>query len=91
LFREPEIALWEMRLEPKAFLMSVRGREMAGRTSAIKKNVMALDRLSLTIMVADAERAQLDDGASAVGPFFSAVDPDPLRVAGSASVPAQHA
>jgi hypothetical protein len=36
---------------------SLRGREMAGRTSAIKKNAMALDRLAVTMMVTDAERA----------------------------------
>jgi hypothetical protein len=47
-----------------------RGREMAGRTSAVKTNIMALDRLAVTIMVTDAERLQLDAGASAVGLFF---------------------
>jgi len=41
-----------------------RGREMVGRTSAIKKNVMALDRLAVTIMVTEAERAEFDTGAS---------------------------
>lgn len=49
---------------------NARGREMAGRTSAIKKNVMALDRLSVTIMVTDEERAHLDISASAVGLSF---------------------
>jgi hypothetical protein len=44
---------------------------MAGRTSAIKKHVMALDGLSVTIMVTDAERAELDAGASAVGLSFA--------------------
>jgi hypothetical protein len=43
---------------------------MVGRTSAIKKDVMALDRLSVTIMVTDAERAHLDVGASAAGLSF---------------------
>jgi hypothetical protein len=49
---------------------NARSREMTGRTSAIKKNVMALDRLAVTIMVTDVERAELDAGASAVGLSF---------------------
>jgi hypothetical protein len=39
---------------------------MASRSSAIKKNVMALDRRAVTIVVTDAARAELDAGASAV-------------------------
>ena len=72
----PEVAFWEMRYwaeiagPPNGFLLSARGLEMAGRTSAIKKNVMALDRLAVTIMVTDVERAELDAGASAVGLSF---------------------
>jgi hypothetical protein len=50
--------------------LNSRGRDMVGRTSAIKKNVMALDRLVVTIMVTDAERAELDAGARAVGLSF---------------------
>jgi hypothetical protein len=49
---------------------NLRGRKMAGRTSAVKKQVMALDRLAVTIMVTDEERAQLDAGASTVGLSF---------------------
>jgi hypothetical protein len=49
---------------------NLRGREMAGRSSAIRQNVMVLDRLSVTIMVTDEERAHLDVGASAAGLSF---------------------
>lgn len=37
---------------------------------------MALDRLSVTIMVTDAERAELDVGATAAGLSFPLVHPD---------------
>jgi hypothetical protein len=40
-------------------------REMADPTSAIKQDVMALDRLAVTIMV-----TELEAGASAVGLSF---------------------
>jgi hypothetical protein len=49
---------------------NVRGREMAGRNSTIKKPVMALDRMTVTILVIGEERAQLDAGASLVGLSF---------------------
>lgn len=45
-----------------------RGREMEGRARpAGRQQVMALDRLSVTIIVTEAERAQLDAGATAAG------------------------
>jgi hypothetical protein len=56
------VGIFEGGLGPNAFLLSTRAREMAGRTSAIKKYVMALDRLAVTITVTDAERAQLNAG-----------------------------
>ena len=41
---------------------------MPGLATAIRKNLAALDRLSVTIT--DIERAELDTGASAVGLSF---------------------
>ncbi len=45
-----------------------RGREMEGRAqSASRQTVTALERVSVTIMVTDPERAELDAGATAAG------------------------
>ena len=51
---------------------------------------MALDRLAVTIMVTDAERAHLDMGATAAGLSFPPIHPDAMRVASAANIPAQH-
>jgi hypothetical protein len=45
-----------------------RGREMEGRAQPASRPVaMALDRMAVTIMVTDAELAELDAGATAAG------------------------
>jgi hypothetical protein len=53
--------------------------------------MMALDRLAVTIMVTDDERAELDTGRHRRWSFIPAIHPDSLRLAIEANIPAQHA